>query len=115
MLETSEYKFSKKVSKLNMNVVNVCLKNGVTPQLVRPCHTLHNIKLLCETLGRRCSAPDEVDSWEEEGEEDRVSDDLLRSWETAIMKEVEELRVSQLQSDDSDEEPDSEQLQGKKC
>jgi len=111
VLETSEYKFSKKVSKLNMNVVNVCLKNGVTPQLVRPCHTLHNIKLLCETLGRRCSAPDEVDSWEEGEEEDRVSDDLIRSWETAIMKEVEELRVSQLQSDDSDEEPDSEQLQ----
>ena len=43
MLETSEYRFARKVAKLNMNVVAVCLHLGLGEAGVRPCHTLRNL------------------------------------------------------------------------
>lgn len=109
VMETSEYRFAKKVAKLNMNVVNICLKNGVDPDLIRPCHTLHNIKLLCTSLSN-IGQHESMDRSDDE-EEEEVDEELLHIWETAILKEAEELRLSQLQSDDSDDEADSEHLQ----
>ena len=46
MIDTSEYKFARKVAKLNLNIVTVCLANGVEPARIRPCQTLHNVSLL---------------------------------------------------------------------
>ena len=43
VLETSEYRFARKVAKLNMNVVTVCLHLGLGEAGVRPCHTLRNL------------------------------------------------------------------------
>lgn len=114
VMETSEYKFAKKVAKLNMNVVNICLKNGVSPDLIRPCHTLHNIKLLCTSLSNieHHESMDRGHDFRENLDEDEeVDEELIHIWETAILKEAEELRLSQLQSDDSDDEADSEHLQ----
>jgi hypothetical protein len=46
VIDTSEYKFARKVAKLNLNIVTVCLANGVEPARIRPCQTLHNVSLL---------------------------------------------------------------------
>jgi hypothetical protein len=46
VIDTSEYRFARKVAKLNLNIVTVCLANGVEPARIRPCQTLHNVSLL---------------------------------------------------------------------
>ena len=42
----SEYKFAKKVSRLNLNIIFLCLKNGVSPEDINPTQSLHNLYLL---------------------------------------------------------------------
>ncbi len=46
VIDTSEYKFARKVAKLNLNIVTLCLANGVDPARIRPCQTLYNVSLL---------------------------------------------------------------------
>jgi hypothetical protein len=50
VFDTSEYRFARKVAKLNLNIVSLCLASGVEPDRIRPCHTLYNITLLGKTL-----------------------------------------------------------------
>ena len=42
----SEYKFAKKVARLNLNIIYLCLNNGVPPEDIHPTQSLHNLYLL---------------------------------------------------------------------
>lgn len=53
VFDTSEYRFARKVAKLNLNIVSLCLATGVEPARIRPCQTLHNVSL----LGTQCCEP----------------------------------------------------------
>lgn len=102
VLETSEFRFARKVAKLNSNVVTLCLALGLPPSIVRPCHTLHNIQRTMQRLQRG-----EVSyAGEEVGE---VPRELMVSWEGQIHREAEELRLAQVEeSEDSDTEVEAE-------
>ena len=89
VLETSEFRFARKVAKLNSNVVTLCLSLGLPPSSVRPCHTLHNIQRTMQRLQMG-----EV-SRAGEGEEE-VPRELMVSWEGQIHREAEELRLAQV-------------------
>ena len=91
VLETSEFRFARKVAKLNSNVVTLCLALGLPPSIVRPCHTLHNIQRTMQRLQRG-----EVShAGEEVGE---VPRELMVSWEGQIHREAEELRLAQVRT-----------------
>ena len=87
VLETSEFRFARKVAKLNSNVVTLCLSLGLPLSCVRPCHTLHNIQRTMQRLQRGEVSHDA-------GEE--VPRELMVSWEGQIHKEAEELRLAQV-------------------
>ena len=42
----SQYKFAKKVSKLNLNIIFLCLNYGVPPEEIHPTQSLYNLHLL---------------------------------------------------------------------
>ena len=42
----SEYKFAKKVARLNLNIIFLCLNHGVPPEEIHPTHSLYNLHLL---------------------------------------------------------------------
>ena len=88
VLETSEFRFARKVAKLNSNVVTLCLSLGLPLSSVRPCHTLHNIQRTMQRLQRG-----EVSHVGEGGE---VPRELMVSWEGQIHREAEELRLAQV-------------------
>jgi len=101
VLETSEFRFARKVAKLNSNVVTLCLSLGLPLSSVRPCHTLHNIQRTMQRLQRG-----EVSHVGEGGE---VPRELMVSWEGQIHREAEELRLAQVEeSEDSDTEVEAE-------
>ncbi|XP_014293713.1 beclin 1-associated autophagy-related key regulator [Halyomorpha halys] len=73
--EMSRNKFTKKVARLNWNVLHLCLSQNVDPRLLKPERTLSNLVLLLDQtvsdLGRS-STPDI------KPEESRVLEDALR-------------------------------------
>ena len=46
----SQYKFAKKVSKLNLNIIFLCLKYGVSPEEIHPTQSLYNLHLLFTSI-----------------------------------------------------------------
>lgn len=96
VLDTSELRFARKVAKLNSNVVTLCLHLGIEPSQIRPCHTLHNLHTLCHALTRPSSGPalepalGDKDTW-------------VVSWECAIQREQEDLKLAQLEETDDSE------------
>merc|ERR1712181_188861 len=106
VLETSEFRFARKVAKLNSNVVTLCLSLGLPPSSVRPCHTLHNIQRTMQRLqmGEVSRAGEG-----EGGEGEEVPRELMVPWEGQIHREAEELRLAQVEeSEDSDTEVEAE-------
>lgn len=99
VLETSEYRFARKVAKLNMNVVTVCLHLGLGEAGVRPCHTLRNLYRAMQRT-----------SWggEEGGLRGQDRAEMMVNWEGLIQREAEELRLAQEESDDSETEAEAE-------
>ncbi|CAH1402700.1 unnamed protein product [Nezara viridula] len=75
--EMSKNKFTKKVARLNWNVLHLCLSQNVDPRLLNPERTLSNLVLLLDQtvsdLGRS-STPDI------KPEESRVLEDALRPY-----------------------------------
>ena len=47
---SSQYKFAKKVARLNLNLIYLCLKLGVSPDDLKATRTLHNLHKLLETF-----------------------------------------------------------------
>jgi len=104
VLETSEFRFARKVAKLNSNVVTLCLSLGLPPACVRPCHTLHNIQRTMQRLQRG-----EIGHAGEGFDPKEVPRELMVSWEGQIHREAEELRLAQVEeSEDSDTEVEAE-------
>lgn len=102
VIETSEFRFARKVTKLNLNVVFLCLSQGMPPHQIQPCQTLSNLL----GLARRAEHLVLLGQLEEEGEE--LSSDLLAEWEVLLHREAEELRLAQLtDSEDSETGQDS--------
>ena len=92
VLETSEFRFARKVAKLNSNVVTLCLSLGLPPACVRPCHTLHNIQRTMQRLQRG-----EIGHAGEGFDPKEVPRELMVSWEGQIHREAEELRLAQVE------------------
>jgi len=113
-IETSEYRFARKVSKLNLSVIQLCLVLGVHPSTIRPRQTVHNVVLLLEhILGQEAAVNPEYplylsqdlqESFTEFGYFEPVTSTWNRAeWETEIHREAEELRNLE-DEDDGDEE-----------
>lgn len=103
IIETSEFKFSIKVAKLNLWVVALCLALGVDSTQIRPVQTVHNVILLVEHikstyLSASClpsslTQSDLEQSFTEFGYFEPVAPDMSVSvWEQVIHRENEELR-----------------------
>ena len=68
LVETSEARLARKASKLNLNMVRLCLECGVDPRTIRPGQCLHNLFTIIQTLRSyntvkipgSCSAPDQL-------------------------------------------------------
>ena len=43
---SSDYKFAKRVARLNLNIIFLCLTVGVPPEDIQPTQSLHNLYLL---------------------------------------------------------------------
>ena len=43
---SSDYKFAKKLARLNLNIIFLCLNVGVPPEDIQPTQSLHNLYLL---------------------------------------------------------------------
>lgn len=131
VFDTSEYRFARKVAKLNLNIVTLCLASGVEPARIRPCQTLHNVSLLVKhILDHRDVSMTYTGVYDKEPM-DEIGDsyhydyafvssvDLTASqveeWEAAILREAEQLRQQQdqlqQQETDSEDETDSQQEQ----
>lgn len=102
VIETSEFRFALKVTKLNLNVVCLCLSTGLSPSEIRPTQTLHNLlRMLKLVQNRKVNTMIEEDRIE-------VTGDQLAEWETALHREAEELKLTQLsESEDSETGHDS--------
>lgn len=46
----SEYKLNRKVTRLNLNILHLCLSQGVSPEKLRAKQTLHNLKQLIDLI-----------------------------------------------------------------
>jgi len=103
IIETSEFKFSVKVAKLNLWVVALCLALGVDSREIRPVQTVHNVILLVEhvkstylsgsCLPSSLTQSDLEQSFTEFGYFEPVAPDMSVSvWEQVIHRENEELR-----------------------
>jgi len=105
IIETSEFKYSVKIAKLNLWVVALCLALGVDPREIRPVQTVHNVLLLVEHI-KRTKLSSDVDwltstltqseleeSFSEFGYFEAVPPVVSVSvWEQVIHRENEELR-----------------------
>ena len=68
LVETSEARLARKASKLNLNMVRLCLECGVDPRTIRPGQCLHNLFTIIQTLRSyntvkipgSCAAPDQL-------------------------------------------------------
>lgn len=103
VIETSEVRFARKVAKLNINIVSLCLAVGVELTNIRPEQTLYN---LCQLVKRL-----------ESGivlQESELSASLIAAWESRIHQELEELRIAQISDSHSSDgsDGDSECVQG---
>lgn len=104
IIETSEFKFSVKIAKLNLWVVALCLALGVDPREIRPVQTVHNVLLLVEHIKRTklssdvgltstLTQSDLEESFSEFGYFEPVPPLVSVSvWEQVIHRENEELR-----------------------
>jgi len=103
VIETSEFKFSVKVAKLNLWVVALCLALGVDSREIRPVQTVHNVILLVEhikstklsssSLPASLTQSDLEQSFTEFGYFEPVAPEMSVSvWEQVIHRENEELR-----------------------
>ncbi|XP_069186731.1 beclin 1-associated autophagy-related key regulator isoform X4 [Procambarus clarkii] len=101
--ELSEQQFARRVTRLNTNVLYLCLSQNVPATLLRPTHTVSNLLALLNTqvadLGRQGSFEiDEslIESMEEGMEEERAegsdseddTDTLSAEWETTGMGQI---------------------------
>lgn len=102
VLETSEFRFARKVAKLNTNVVTLCLGLGLSLESIRPCHTLQNLYRLLQRV--------QISQDRDEGRSLQQMDAaLLASWEGQIHREAEELKLTQVdESEDSETEAEAE-------
>ena len=50
VIETSEARLARKVSKLNVNMIRLCLDCGVDVRMIRPTQCLHNLYNIVQTL-----------------------------------------------------------------
>ena len=57
---SSEYKFAKKVAKLNMNIIFLCLSIGVPPENIHPSQSLHNLYLLFNDILCKNKNPSDI-------------------------------------------------------
>ena len=57
VIETSEAKLARKVSKLNINMIRLCLECGVDVRAIRPTQCLHNLFSLIQTLRNYNTVP----------------------------------------------------------
>eukprot|EP00088_Acartia_fossae_P010441 TRINITY_DN1520_c0_g1_i10.p1 TRINITY_DN1520_c0_g1~~TRINITY_DN1520_c0_g1_i10.p1 ORF type:complete len:617 (-),score=164.86 TRINITY_DN1520_c0_g1_i10:543-2393(-) len=103
IIETSEFKFSVKVAKLNLWVVALCLALGVDSREIRPVQTVHNVLLLVEHIKSTQLSPigqnsnltqsDLEQSFTEFGYFEPVAPEMSVSvWEQVIHRENQELR-----------------------
>ncbi|XP_023344790.1 beclin 1-associated autophagy-related key regulator isoform X2 [Eurytemora carolleeae] len=119
VIDTSEYRFAKKVAKLNLNTISLSLALGVNPVILRPCQTVYNVITLVKHLldsvpvspvygvdGVLEESISEFPYFALEQSEYKVSD-----WETEIHRESEELRNQEDEEEEPDWEPDEEHLQ----
>lgn len=79
--ELNEEKFSRKATKLNMNILHLCFSQNVSPELLHPRHTVRNLLLLVNSesseLGR--TGPFIVNSELMQSMEDSLASDLNMS------------------------------------
>ena len=85
VIETSEVRFARKVAKLNINIVSLCLAVGVDIATIRPEQTLYNLRQLIKRLETGAG-----------GDESDISASLLDAWESQVHRESEELRMAQI-------------------
>ena len=95
VIETSEVRFARKVAKLNINIVSLCLAVGVDTSAIRPEQTLYN---LCQLVKRLETGA--------EGNESDISASLLGAWESQVHRETEELRLAQISDSHSSDGSD---------
>ena len=106
----SEYKFSKSVFRLNVNIMYMCLSQGVSAERLRPKQTLHNLKLLldnqdtvgmsfralkqqdylCQKAAKLFAVVDQVEKTEKDSIEDSEEQEYLRNHDRDIFEEDEE-------------------------
>ena len=103
VIETSEVRFARKVAKLNINIVSLCLAVGVDIANIHPEQTLYN---LCQLVKRLETGSGQV------GYE--LSASLLGAWESRVHQELEELRLAQISDSHSSDgsDGDSESVPG---
>jgi len=119
VIETSEYRFARKVAKLNLATVSLCLSLGVDPKSIKPRQTVHNvINLVKHILHMGCGAygvggTELVESFTEFPYFAPVVPDInVHEWGTEIHREAEELRSLEDNEDPEDNwEPDEDSLQ----
>eukprot|EP00092_Neocalanus_flemingeri_P008158 GFUD01008798.1.p1 GENE.GFUD01008798.1~~GFUD01008798.1.p1 ORF type:complete len:304 (+),score=66.27 GFUD01008798.1:669-1580(+) len=103
VIETSEVRFARKVSKLNINIVSLCLAVGVDIATIRPEQTLYNLCQLIKSLETGAL-----------GNESELTASLLGAWESQVLRESEELRIAQISDSHSSDgsDGDSESVPG---
>ena len=100
VIETSEARLARKATRLNMNMIRLCLECGVDVRSIRPSQCLHNMFSIIQTL--RSYNTVKITS------QDTVTDALLDSLQSALDTEVGLVTGSE---DESDSEAEVEGLE----
>jgi hypothetical protein len=97
-ITSSEYRFAKRLAKFNLNVVYLCLSQDVNPNLIVATHSMHNLKLLLDTV---------LDSTSRFGQPAHaiLTMDRLQAFSCEIAKELDKAqRTADDLADDEDED-----------
>ena len=106
----SEYKFSKSVFRLNVNIMYMCLSQGISAERLHPKQTLYNLKLLldnpdsvgmsfralkqqdflCQKAAKLFEAVEQIEKTEKDVAEDCEEQEFLSNHDKDILEEDEE-------------------------